>query len=326
LPLNSRAGTVLALLALSAPAVQTAFAAAASTDGAISVEYLIGLDNVKSQSGGKLSVQNDALLFTSRKSQAKIAISAIDDVLLGSETTQSGGNAGKVFKVAAIAAPYESGRFLSVLMWTKVDILTVLYRDEKGGVHSAVFELPQGQAAGLRTRLIAAGAHSPTPIPAVAVAQITAPTSPAALSSAHIQIEPPEAGALNVPAEYLFTGYERLIERVRHDGEFQKVFRSGDREAKDMPDLVVLRTKVSRFKEGNQLLRELLDLFGWTSLDVTATIEGRDGNVLLSQNLSGRVHFFGENLGVTNDLAKHIAKLLRDKFPPAPKPVVASAD
>jgi len=141
-------------------AAQTSFAAAASTDAAISVHYVIGLDNVKSQSGGKLSVQSDALLFDCHKSQAKIAISAIDDILLGSETTQSGGTAGKVFKAAAMAAPYETGRFLSVLMLTKVDILTVLYRDENGGVHGAVFELPQGQAAGVRTQLIAAGAHT----------------------------------------------------------------------------------------------------------------------------------------------------------------------
>jgi uncharacterized membrane protein len=152
--------TILVIAALSALTAQTLFAATASTDGAISVRHLIGLENVKSQSGGKLSVQSDCLLFAAGKSQAKVAISAIDDVILGSETTQSGGTAGKVFKVAAIAAPYESGRFLSVLMWTKVDVLTVLYRDEKGGVHSAVFELPQGQAAGIRTQLIAAGAHA----------------------------------------------------------------------------------------------------------------------------------------------------------------------
>ena len=114
---------------------------------------------MKSQSGGKLSVQSDALLFDCRKSQAKVAISAIDDILLGSESTQSGGKTGKVFKAAAIAAPYEAGKVLSLLMWTKVDILTVLYRDENGGVHSAVFEVPQGQAAGIRTQLIAAGAH-----------------------------------------------------------------------------------------------------------------------------------------------------------------------
>ncbi len=144
----------------SALAAQSLFAAAASTDAPISVRYLIGLENVQSQSGGKLSIQSDALLFDSRKSQAKVAISAIDDILLGSETTQSGGTAGRVFKTAAIAAPYETGRVLSLLMWTRVDVLTVLYRDENGGVHGAVFELPEGQAAGIRTQLIAAGAHA----------------------------------------------------------------------------------------------------------------------------------------------------------------------
>jgi hypothetical protein len=141
-------------------AAQTSFAAAASTDASILAHYVIGLENVKSQSGGKLSVQSDALLFDCHKSQAKVAISAIDDIILGSESTQAGGNAGRVFKAAAIAAPYEAGRVLSLLMWTRVDILTVLYRDEKGGVHSAVFEVPQGQAAGIRTQLIAAGAHT----------------------------------------------------------------------------------------------------------------------------------------------------------------------
>jgi hypothetical protein len=152
--------TILASTALLVSAAQISFAAAASADAPVSAHYLIGLDNVKSQSGGKLSVQTDALLFDCHKSQAKIAISAIDDILLGSETTQSGGTAGKVFKAAAMAAPYETGRFLSVLMWTKVDILTVLYRDDNGGVHGAVFELPQGQAAGIKTQLIAAGAHT----------------------------------------------------------------------------------------------------------------------------------------------------------------------
>jgi hypothetical protein len=152
--------TILAIAALSALAAQTSLAATASSDAPISVRHIIGLENVKSQSGGKLSVQSDYLLFNSRKSQAKVAISTIDDIILGSETTQSGGTTGRVFKAAAIAAPYETGRVLSLLMWTKVDVLTVLYRDEKGGVHGAVFELPQGQAAGIRTQLIAAGAHA----------------------------------------------------------------------------------------------------------------------------------------------------------------------
>jgi hypothetical protein len=151
-------------------------------------------------------------------------------------------------------------------------------------------------------------------IPGLATAQTTPQTKPAKLSASAIQIEPIDAGDVIIPDEFRFAIYERLIERVRHDGEFQKVFRGGDSEASGVPDLVVLRTKVSGYKEGSQLKRELTTVTGGTTVEVTTTLSRRDGGVLLTNNLSGKVHFFGENLGVANDLAKHIAKLLRANF------------
>jgi hypothetical protein len=134
------------------------------------------------------------------------------------------------------------------------------------------------------------------------------------LSASAIQIEPIEAGDIAIPAEFRFAIYERLIERVRKDGTFQKVFRSGDREAANVADLVTLRTTVGKFKEGSQLRRELTTVTGGTTVDVTTTVAARDGSVLLKNDLSGKVRFFGENLGATNDLAKRIAKLLRERF------------
>ena len=53
---------------------------------------------------------------------------------------------------------------------------------------------------------------------------------------------------------------------------------------------------------------------GGTTVDVTTTVAARDGHVLLKNDLSGKVRFFGENLGATNDLAKRIAKLLQERF------------
>jgi hypothetical protein len=121
---------------------------------------VIGLENVKTQASGNLSVQSGALLFDAGKSQANIAITAIDDIFLGSESTQARGKTAQVAKVAALAAPYGSGRALSLFMRTKVDVLTVSYHDPNGGVHGAIFALPKGLAAGVRTQLIAAGAHA----------------------------------------------------------------------------------------------------------------------------------------------------------------------
>jgi hypothetical protein len=158
--------TILAIATLPALAAQTSSATAPADGSVRNVRHLIGLDNVKSQASGRLSVQSGALVFDTGKAQAKIPVSSIDDVYLGSESTQAGGTAGRVVKTAAIAAPFETGKVLSLLMLTKVDVLTIQYRDPNGGVHGAILATPKGQAAGVRTQLIAAGAHaSPLPEP-----------------------------------------------------------------------------------------------------------------------------------------------------------------
>src|SRR5580692_11102575 len=99
-------------------------------------------------------------------------------------------------------------------------------------------------------------------IPVLALAQ----DKPKKLTAGAIQIEPIEAGGITIPAEFRFAIYERLIERVRKDGTFQKVFRSGDREAANVADLVTLRTTVGKFKEGSQMKRELTTVTGGTTV------------------------------------------------------------
>jgi len=147
-----------------------------------------------------------------------------------------------------------------------------------------------------------------------ASSQTGSKAKPPKLSASAIQVEPIEAGDVSIPPEFRFAIYERLIEHLQKDGTFQKVYRSGDREAANVGDLVILRTTVGKFKEGSQLKRELTTVTGGTTVDVTTTVAGRDGRVLLQNDLSGKVRFFGENLGATNDLAKRIAKLLRERF------------
>ena len=142
---------------------------------------------------------------------------------------------------------------------------------------------------------------------------VTAQTAPKLAASA-IQIAMVEAGDIQIPAEFRFAVYERLVDQVRASGAFQKVYRTGDRAADGIPDLVTLHTKVESFKEGSQTKRELTTVFGATKVDVTASVTARDGHSLMDQKITGRVRFFGENLGVTNDLAKRISKLVRQTF------------
>jgi hypothetical protein len=134
------------------------------------------------------------------------------------------------------------------------------------------------------------------------------------LSASAIQIAMVEAGDVQIPAEFRYAVYERLVGRVRQSGVFQKVYRMGDHTADSVPDLVTLHTKVETFKEGSQTERELITVLGATKVDITASVTSKDGQSLMSQQITGRVRFFGENLGVTNDLAKRITKLVAVTF------------
>jgi hypothetical protein len=139
--------------------------AVSGTSGAIpalTVRHVIGLENTSPQKSGRLSLQNGAMQFDAGKDAVKVPVSSIDGVFVGTETTQGGGKVGRGVKTAAIAAPYGSGKVLSLLMRTKVDILTVSYRDAGGALHAAIFALPIGQATDMRTQLVAAGAWEGT--------------------------------------------------------------------------------------------------------------------------------------------------------------------
>jgi hypothetical protein len=134
------------------------------------------------------------------------------------------------------------------------------------------------------------------------------------LSASAIQIAMVEAGEIPIPAEFRFAVYERLVQQVRDSGTFKNVYRAGDRAADGVTDLVTLHTKVDAFKEGSQTKRELTTVAGATKVDITATVTARDGQTLTAQKITGRVRYFGENLGVTNDLAKRITKLVSETF------------
>jgi hypothetical protein len=157
------------IIALGAASLALAQTPASSTPGATSgatpdanpnVRHVIGLANAKKNASGKLTVQSGVLEFKTSNVDDKVPVSSIEDVFIGTEVTQALGKKGRVIKTAAIAAPFETGRALPILMRTKVDILTVSFHDAGGALHGAIFALPIGQAEPVRAQLIKAGAHA----------------------------------------------------------------------------------------------------------------------------------------------------------------------
>jgi hypothetical protein len=120
---------------------------------------VIGLVGVKDNTAGMLTVRAAKLHFASPKGTADIDAASIEDVVTGNDSQRAiHGTAGTI----SMFGPYGSGRFLS-LFRSKIDTLTIQYRDADGGLHGAIFTMPPGESEPLKKKLLAAGARTSIP-------------------------------------------------------------------------------------------------------------------------------------------------------------------
>jgi hypothetical protein len=135
------------------------------------------------------------------------------------------------------------------------------------------------------------------------------------LTASAIQLErivPPED--LLIPEDTRVSMYENVILQLIKTKKFQHVYRSGDRNATDAPDLVILHLIPEAFKKGSQKEREVTTVAGATSIKVKVQFTSRQGKVLLEKDVEGKVRFYGENLRATYDLAKKVSALVNESF------------
>ncbi len=117
---------------------------------------LMGLSGVKNNAKGTLKVEGNQLHFVHAKESSDVSVTSIEDVVTGADTQAA---VGKTISTISIAAPYESGRFLA-LFRTKIDTLTLRYRDGEGALHGAIFTMGAGGAEAIKKDLVAHGAHT----------------------------------------------------------------------------------------------------------------------------------------------------------------------
>ena len=123
------------------------------------VVQITGLAGVKNKTKGSLAIENGALRFTYAETKVDVLANAMQDVVTGNDSQRLvHGTLGTL----TMFAPYESGRFLS-LFRTKLDTLTIKYRDADGGLHGAVFTMPPGKAEAIKKELVTQGAHTSIP-------------------------------------------------------------------------------------------------------------------------------------------------------------------
>lgn len=142
---------VLAAFWLGPPALEAQEGAATKA-----VVHVMGLNGVPRNAKGVLAVEGGLLKFTRESVRSEVQASAIHEVLTGDDSQRV---VRGTLQMLSTFAPYGGGRFLS-LFRTKVDLLTVQFRDAEGGLHGVIFSLPDGAATGVKRQLLAAGARS----------------------------------------------------------------------------------------------------------------------------------------------------------------------
>ena len=156
---DKRAGfsllTVLFCCSLAAPAQNTTYTADKGAVFSIRATHLLGFENAKNNCTGTFVIRDGLLQFQQNAhSVAQVKIGSVRDVLLGEESKQVGG---LPMTLGKAAAPFGSGRVVSLVARKKYDILTLEYVDGVGGIHGAIFQLQKDQAAVVKAEIVGRG-------------------------------------------------------------------------------------------------------------------------------------------------------------------------
>lgn len=129
-------------------------------EGVNGVAHVIGLEGVARNATGTLIVDDTALRFLSSSGHADIPIAWVQDVVTGDDSQRAVRGA---LQALSLFAPYGGGRFLS-LFRHRIDLLTIQYRDDAGGLHGVVLTLPDGAALIVKKQMVERGARTTVPI------------------------------------------------------------------------------------------------------------------------------------------------------------------
>ena len=126
-----------------------------------------------------------------------------------------------------------------------------------------------------------------------------------------VQVERIDPGNLDLAHSFQVAIYENLLEELNKTKQFKYVLREGDSNASAIPDLLILKTTVVKYTSGSETQRAVTTVSGATKLTVRSQLVTREGRIVLENTVNGNVRFFGSNLRATHNLARNVAKVIR---------------
>jgi hypothetical protein len=136
-----------------------------------------------------------------------------------------------------------------------------------------------------------------------------------------VQVDQVDPGSLDLADSFQIAIYENLVDELKKTKQFQQVIREGDHSVSEVPNLLVLKTTVEKYTPGSETRRAVTTVSGATKLTVRSQLLTREGGVVLERTIDGDVRFFGANLRATHNLARNIAKTIKESsWPGSPEP------
>ena len=137
-----------------------------------------------------------------------------------------------------------------------------------------------------------------------------------------VQVKMIDPGEANISTSFQIGIYEGLLDDLSKTKKFKQVLRDGERSASDVPDLLILKTTVEKYRAGSETQRAATTVSGATKITVRIQLCTRDGQILLDRTIQGQVLFMGSNFRATHNLARNVAKTI--KRWPLPVPSVSA--
>jgi hypothetical protein len=146
-----------------------------------------------------------------------------------------------------------------------------------------------------------------------------------------LRVDKVDAGDVSLDPSFESALHKNLLRELEKTKRFKQVFFSGDRSAREVPDLMIFKMTVQEYAPGSEFRRATLSdagvlgvvaegflrLCGWSAVSgvhkVNARIQlyTREGRLVLDNVVEGDVGFTDDNSRATHNLAHNVAVALK---------------
>ena len=268
------------------------------------VTQIAGLPDAKPNIKGQLTMSDTNLRFMSPEFKEEIGFNRMTSVSIGDERIETGGKTGRIVRTVI---PFGGGLAVATITQKSVDLLTIEYKDLKGGYRGVVFFVPKSAAKVLSDRLTS---QLSTTVP-----QQPQPCEGGSSSPTSVVVEPIATSGVEIPAEYRVLLYEGLVSELSASTTAATYLRAGSFDAGAGCSAMKLKITVTGFKKGNQAVRAStgpIGLFvGKTSVSFHVELTAADGHSVLTKDMTNSKRMDTESLDLAKSVAKSVSKRIR---------------